>query len=123
MRLAIPLALGLTLAALPAAAQTTLDPNPSTWRGLAMGPEQIFEGDYTVDEQTSVFLADGERQRDWLAGWQDRPGDNGGIERRYHIRFIGRRTVQPGQYGSLGKFAHEVLITRLLSVRVLIGRS
>jgi hypothetical protein len=109
----------------PAAAhaQPALDTNPTTWRGVALGPEQIFEGDYTVDQQTSVFKADGAAQADWLAGWEDRPGDNGGITRRYHIRFIGRRTTQPGQYGSLGRYAGEVLVTRLISARVLIGGS
>jgi hypothetical protein len=104
-----------------ALAQPTLDPNPTTWRGMAFGPEQIFEGDYTVDQQTSRFRASGGGEPDWLAGWDDRPGDNGGLVRRYHIRFIGRRTVQPGRYGSLGRYAGEVLITHLLSARLLIG--
>jgi len=123
MRLAILATLALALIAPVAAAQTTLDPNPTTWRGVTMGPEQIFEGDYAVDEQTSVFKADGAAEADWLTGWQDHPGDNGGITRHYHIRFIGRRSVQAGKYGSLGKYTHEVLITHLLSVRVLIRQS
>jgi hypothetical protein len=106
-----------------ALAQAALDPQPSTWRGVAMGPEQIFEGDYTVDQQTSVFKGDGAAEADWLAGWEDRPGDNGGITRRYHIRFIGRRTAQAGKYGSLGKYAGEVLITHLISARLLVGQS
>ena len=122
MRLAILTALVLTVVAPPAAAQTALDPAPTTWRGVAMGPEQIFEGDYAIDEQTSAFKADGAAEADWLVGWEDRPGDNGGITRHYHIRFIGRRSAQAGKYGSLGKYGHEVLITHLLSARVLIGR-
>ncbi len=126
MRSLVPAALALALIAPTAQGQgqaqpPTLDPNPATWRGVAMGPEQIFEGDYAVDQQTSVFKADGAAVADWLAGWEDRPGDNGGITRRYHIRFIGRRSLQPGQYGSLGKYANEVVITRLLSQRLLIG--
>jgi hypothetical protein len=121
MRPAASAVLALALLATPAAGQTPMDPNPATWRGVAMGPEQVFEGDYTVDEHTSVFKADGAPgDGDWLSGWEDRPGDNGGITRRYHIRFVGRRTVNPGQYGSLGKYANEVLLTRLITARLLI---
>ncbi|THD62791.1 hypothetical protein [Phenylobacterium sp.] len=105
------------------AQDTPLDPNPATWHGAAFGPEQVFEGDYANDFQTSRFHAEGAPagQDDWLAGWQDRPGDGGGILRRYHLKFVGRRTAAPGQYGGLGKYPNEVLITRLVSARLLIG--
>ena len=35
-----------------------------------MGGEQVFEGDFTIDYETSVFLADGAPKSDavWLAG-------------------------------------------------------
>jgi hypothetical protein len=115
--------IGLVLACGLALAEDALDPTPTTWRGLQLGGEQVFEGDFTTNFETSVFIADGAAKADtlWLAGWEDRPGDNGGLTRRYHIRFVGRRTVEPGRYGGLGAYRHEVLITRLISTRVLIG--
>ena len=108
---------------LACAQDAPLDSNPTTWHGVAFGPEQAFEGDFTSDYQTSRFHADGAPagQDDWLAGWRDRAGDGGGIVRRYHLTFVGRRTAAPGQYGSLGKYPNEVLITRLVSARLLIG--
>jgi len=116
--------IGLVLASGLAFAEEALDPTPMTWRGVQMGPEQVFEGDYTVNYQTSAFLPDGAPKADafWLAGWEDRPGDGGDLPRRYHIVFVGRRTVEPGKYGSLGAYRHTVLITRLVSERLLIGR-
>jgi hypothetical protein len=100
-----------------------LDPKPITWRGLQMGPEQVFEGDFTNNYDTSAFRAAGASAGEtmWLFGWEDRPGDGGGITRRYHIRFVGRRTVEPGKYGALGAYPHTVLLTRLLAARLLIG--
>jgi hypothetical protein len=100
-----------------------LDARTITWRGLQMGPEQIFEGDYANNYDTSAFHADGAAASEtmWLSGWEDRPGDGGGISRRYHIRFVGRRTLEPGKYGALGAYAHTVLLTHLLSARLLIG--
>lgn len=122
--LAIAAAVAALLAPGAALGQETLDAAPTTWRGLQMGPEQVFEGDFTTDFETSTFRPDGAAKADalWLAGWDDRPGDNGGITRRYHLRFIGRRTVEPGKYGSLGAYKHTVLITHLISARVLIGQ-
>ncbi|MBS0332941.1 MAG: hypothetical protein JSS35_09255 [Proteobacteria bacterium] len=122
-RLAIyALAAALCLPALPHA-QGGLDPKPAVWRGVAFGPEQAMEGDFTVNIQISTFHADGapKGQDDWLAGWQDRPGDDGGIVRRYHIRFVGRRAAARGQYGPGGAYGGEVLIDRLVSARLLIG--
>ncbi|THD51287.1 hypothetical protein [Phenylobacterium sp.] len=115
--------IGILLASGLALAEDALDPTPMTWRGLQMGPEQIFEGDYSNDFDTSVFHADSTPTREtmWLSGWQDRPGDGGGIMRRYHIRFVGRRTAEAGKYGALGAYPHTVLISRLISARVLIG--
>jgi hypothetical protein len=123
----------LVIAALAAAlatpglvmAQDALDPKPMTWHGVQLGAEQVFEGDYTVNFETSTFRLDGAPAADtvWLSGWEDRPGDNGGITRRYHLRFLGRQTVEPGRYGSLGVYRHTVLITHLISARVLIGAS
>jgi hypothetical protein len=114
---------GLALAPRPALAQETLDPAPATWRGVQLGGEQVFEGTYTVNFETSAFRPDGAPTADalWLSGWQDRPGDDGGFVRRYHLRFVGRQTVQPGKYGSLGAYKNSVLITRLVSARLLIG--
>jgi hypothetical protein len=107
-----------------AAGQETLNPAPMTWHGVQLGGEQVFEGDYTINFETSTFRPDGAPATDtvWLSGWEDRPGDNGGITRRYHLRFVGRQTVEPGKYGSLGAYRHTVLITRLLSARLLIGQ-
>jgi hypothetical protein len=115
--------IGIVLASGFAFAEDALDPTPMTWHGLQLGPEQIFEGDYANDYQTSAFHADGAPQPEkmWLTGWTDRPGDGGGILRRYHLRFVGRRTVEPGKYGALGAYPHTVLITRLLTARLLIG--
>jgi len=114
--------IGVVLAAGLAAAQDGLDPRPMMWRGVQMGPEGHFEGDLTINFETSAFRPDGAPAADamWLAGWEDHPGDNGDLQRRYHIIFVGRRTVEPGKYGSLGAYAHTVLITRLISTRVLI---
>lgn len=116
--------IGIVLASGLAMAEDALDPTPITWRGLQMGAEQVFEGDFTINYETSVFVPDGAPKADavWLAGWQERPGDNGGLTRRYHIRFVGRRTAEPGRYGGLGAYRNEVLITRLLAARVLIGQ-
>lgn len=116
--------IGIVLASGLAMAEDALDPTPMTWRGMQMGAEQVFEGDFTINYETSVFIPDGAPKADavWLAGWQERPGDNGGLTRRYHIRFVGRRTAEPGRYGSLGAYRNEVLITRLLAARVLIGQ-
>ena len=93
------------------------------WRGVQMGPEQHFEGDLTINFETSAFRPDGAAAADamWLAGWEERPGDNGDLPRRYHIIFIGRRTVEAGRYGSLRAYGHTVLVTRLVSQRLLIG--
>jgi hypothetical protein len=104
--------------------QEALDAKPMTWRGVQLGPEQVFEGDYTNDYETSVFRPDGAAAGDamWLSGWQDRPGDGGGITRRYHLRFVGRQTVEPGKFGGLGAYGQEVLISRLISSRVLIEK-
>lgn len=105
-----------------AASQEALSAAPMSWHGAQMGPEQLFEGDYSVDYQTSLFRPDGgTAEALWLAGWEDRPGDNGALGRRYRLRFVGRRTVEPGKYGGLGAYKHTVLITRLLSARLLIG--
>ncbi|MFI4966247.1 MAG: hypothetical protein ACHP9T_12865 [Caulobacterales bacterium] len=114
---------GLALAPRLALAQQTVDPAPMTWRGVQLGGEQVFEGDYTVNFETSVFRPDGAPASDalWLSAWEDRLGDNGGFMRRYHLRFVGRQTVQPGWYGSLGAYKNSVLITRLVSARLLIG--
>ncbi len=118
---AIALAVAVLALASSALAQDErpLDPNPIAWRGAQLGPEQVYEGDFTTDYQTSVLRLGGETV--WLSGWPDRPGDNGGIERRYHIRFIGRHTLEPGRYGGLGAYPHTILLTRLISARVLIG--
>lgn len=104
--------------------QETLDAKPMTWRGVQLGAEQVFEGDFTTNFETSIFRPDGAAPSDtlWLAGWDDRPGDGSALARRYHLRFVGRRTVEPGRYGSLGAYRHTVLITRLISARVLIGQ-
>ena len=104
--------------------QEALDAKPMTFRGVQLGPEQVFEGDYANDYQTSVFRPDGAAAGDamWLAGWEDRPGDGGGITRRYHLRFVGRQTVEPGRFGSLGAYRQEVLISRLISSRLLIEK-
>ena len=124
MRFPVILALAAALA-FPglASGQDALDPKPITWHGAQFGGEQVFEGDYTVDFEASSFRPDGAPPADamWLAGWEDRPGDGGGIIRRYHLRFVGRQTVEPGKYGSLGAYRHIVLITHLVSARVLIG--
>jgi hypothetical protein len=116
--------MGLALASGLALAEDALDPRPTTWRGVQMGGEQLFEGDFAINFETSVFRPDGAPKPEamWLAGWEDRPGDNGDLPRRYHVRFVGRRTVEPGKYGSLGAYQHTVLITRLISARVLIGK-
>ena len=108
--------IGLVLASGLAFAEEALDPTPMTWRGVQLGAEQVFEGDFTVNFETSVFRPDGAAAGDamWLAGWADRPGDNADLPRRYHVRFVGRRTVEPGRYGGLGAYRHTVLITRLI---------
>jgi hypothetical protein len=115
----LAIAFAALLLAAPALAQDDgpLDPNPTTWRGARMGPEQVYEGDFTVNYETSVFHVDGTPPGEtvWLSGWQDRPGDGGGITRRYHIRFVGRHTLQPGKYGGLGAFPHTILVSRLIS--------
>lgn len=120
--LAATLFAALLLAADPAAGQEALSSAAMAWHGVQMGPEQVFEGDYAIDYQTSVFRPTGAAAGDpmWLAGWEDRPGDNGGLVRRYHLRFIGRQTAEPGRYGGLGAYKHTVLITRLISARLLI---
>lgn len=102
--------------------QETLDPAPMTWRGLQLGPEQVFEGDFTTNYNSSIFIPDGAPKTEamWLAGWNERPGDNGDLPLRYHIRFVGRRTAEPGRYGSLGAYKNTVLITKLISERLLI---
>jgi hypothetical protein len=102
-----------------------LDAAPMTWHGVQLGPEQVMEGDYTIDFQTSVFRPDGSPAADavWLSGWEERPGENGGITRRYHLRFVGRRTVEPGKYGGLGAYKHTVLITHLITARLLIDQA
>ncbi|HEY2358843.1 MAG TPA: hypothetical protein VGH86_15425, partial [Phenylobacterium sp.] len=71
-----------------------------------------------------AFTPDGAPKSEamWLAGWVEHPGDNGDLQRRYHLRFVGRRTVEPGRYGSLGAYKHTVLITKLISARLLILR-
>jgi hypothetical protein len=116
--------IGIVLASGLAFAEEALDPRPMTWRGVQLGGEQLFEGDYAINFETSVFQPDGAPKAEamWLAGWEDRPGDTGDLPRRYHILFVGRRTVEPGRYGGLGAYKHTVLITRLISARVLIGK-
>jgi len=118
------LALALAIGAEPtlAGGQDALDSKPTTWRGVPFGPEQVFEGEYAINFETSVFTPDDAPRAEavWLAGWEDRPGDNGGAIRRYHLRFVGRHTADPGRYGGLGAYRHEVLITRLISARLLI---
>jgi hypothetical protein len=103
--------------------QETLDPIPILIHGVAFGAEQTLEGDYTVDIQTSAFHPAGapKGQDAWLEGWTSRRGDDGGIVRRYHIRFVGRHTVAPGRYGPGGAYADEVVIDKLISARLLIG--
>jgi hypothetical protein len=115
--------MGFALASGLALGEEALNPTPMVWRGLQMGPEQIFEGDYSNDFDTSAFHPDSAPAREsmWLSGWEDHPGDGGGIMRRYHIRFVGRRTLEAGKYGALGAYPHTVLLTRLISARVLIG--
>jgi hypothetical protein len=107
----------------PNAAPVSLDARPMTWHGAQMSPEQVFEGDFTTSFDTSTFRPAGAPPADtvWLAGWEDRPGDAAALPRRYHLRFIGRQTVDPGKYGSLGAYKYTVLITHLISARVLIA--
>jgi len=114
--------IGIVLASGLAVAQDALDSRPMTWRGVQMGPEEHFEGDLTINFETSAFRPDGAPAAEalWLAGWEERPGDNGDLPRRYHLVFVGRRTVEPGKYGSLGAYRRTVLITRLISERLLI---
>jgi hypothetical protein len=121
---AMILTLAVLLAPLRAVGQEALDPVPMTWHGVQLGGEQVFEGDLTVNFETSTFRPDGAPAGDivWLSGWEDRPGDNGGIIRRYHLRFIGRQTVEPGKFGSLGAYKQTILITRVISTRLLIGQ-
>lgn len=119
---AIAVAVAVLAAPGLALGQEGLDPGPTTWHGLQLGPERIFEGDYTNDFETSAFRPDGAPAAEtlWLSGWEDRPGDGGSIVRRYHLRFVGRQTIQPGQYGPLGRYRNEVLLIRLVSSRLLI---
>ena len=49
-----------------ALAQETLDAKPMAWHGVQLGPEQVFEGDYAIDYQTSVFRPDGAGAADAL---------------------------------------------------------
>ncbi len=97
-----------------------LNPNPMTWHGVQLGAERVFEGEFIINYETSTFRPDGAAAEDtvWLSGWEDRPGDSGGITRRYHLRFVGRQTIEPGKFGSLGAFRNNVLITKLLSARL-----
>jgi len=114
--------IGIVLASGLSMAQDALDTRPLAWRGLQLGPEQHFEGDLIINFETSAFRPDGAPAADamWLAGWDEHPGDNGDLPRRYHILFVGRRTAEPGKYGGLGAYRHTVLITRLISQRLLI---
>jgi len=125
MRIAtILVLLAASLAPLSASAQPALNPNPLIWHGVQLGGEEVYEGEFTVDYATSTFLADGASAQDavWLSGWEDRPGDGGGITRRYHIRLIGRKSVEPGKFGSLGAYANTILLIKLLSARLLSQR-
>ncbi len=121
---AMILTLAALFAPLLAMGQKALDPVAMSWHSVQLGAEQIFEGDLTVNFETSTFRPDGAPAADtvWLSGWADRRGDNGGITRRYHLRFVGRQTVEPGKFGSLGGYKQTVLITRLISTRLLIGQ-
>jgi len=119
--LAIAALAAALLAPAMAGAQDALDAAPMTWHGLQLGPEQVFEGTFTNDSQTSTFRPDGAAADVlWLSGWEDRPGDGGSIVRRYHLRFVGRETVAPGKYGPMGGYRNEVLLTHLISARLLI---
>lgn len=125
MRLLATAALSAALLAPTLAlAQEPLNSAPMVWHGVQLGAEQVFEGDYAIDYRTSVFRPEGAASAEalWLAGWADRPGDNGALGRRYHLRFVGRQTMEPGQYGGLGAYKHTVLITHLISARLLIAQ-
>ena len=125
MRFPAVAALAAALIAPSLAWSLELDTRPITWRGVQLAGEQTYEGDFTTNFETSTFRPDGAAAAEamWLAGWEDRPGDDAALPRRYHIRFVGRRTVEPGRYGSLGAYKHTVLIVRLMSARVLIGQA
>ncbi len=122
---AMILILPILLTPFGAVGQEALDPVAMVWRGVQLGAERVFEGNLSVNFETSTFRADNASEADtvWLSGWQDRPGDNGGTMRRYHIRFVGRQTMEPGKFGSRGAYKQTVLITRLISTRLLIGPS
>lgn len=110
----------LLAGAAPAPCKPLFDPKPATIDGVRYAREQVFEGDYLLGFEASIFRPIGRRDEMWLSGWTDTEVAKPGalpMARLYHIRFIGRRTARPGRYGHLGAYRDAVIITEMIDAR------
>jgi hypothetical protein len=89
-----------------------------------MTPRQHWSGLWRADLEGSQFCADApgkpatecvgqtSRPETWFEP-RARYDADGSL---YHVEFIGRRTAQPGRFGSYGTFQHEMIVDRMISI-------
>jgi hypothetical protein len=87
---------------------------PQRWRGLW---RDEFEGSRFCPSPAKTCGQSDLRPIVWLAGFATRNAHPDGA--LYAVDFIGRRTSYEGSYGHLGMSDHEVLVDRMISIKVI----
>lgn len=90
----------------------------------AMTPPQLWKGVWLREFEGMRFCpapAKGCRNEPGPSIWLDLPEVEGKSwpPRRYEIEFIGRRTQHPGMFGHMGLSDHEMIVDKLISLKLL----
>ncbi len=87
------------------------------WRGLW---RDDFEGSRFCPAPARNCPSATSRRAIWLDfGYGKRPNGEAPTGQLYAIAFVGRRTLYPGFYGHMGMSRHEIIVDRLISIRLI----
>lgn len=88
---------------------------------VRMTPRKRFRGLWRYEFEGSQFCEEPattcEFARDGPTTWLSARTEDYDEGRLYRVEFIGRKTIDAGNYGHFGIFAHEVIVDRFLSTK------